>query len=271
MSSDANQGWLSLCICSSHTGPQHAMVALHVSTLGQAEPGASWHVDKWTQPCASTSCHSGLTSVFPGERLRRAPRPHGWATWNSTHRVPRVTDITPSPHLFLALAHGKELEAVSAEAASLGQFHEVTGRLGAWAQDEHNGRTGVALLKDGIKADHGGLHISVGRCAGDLEGARLVWTKWGLARSTKLISPRWRLPTELRNQMPIASGELPRCCPLRGARKDPPLNSSLAQSPLCNQAWVCPLVWMCPWPVLAPNHIPKQLQGGRHESKTERL
>lgn len=190
MSSDANQNWLSPCIYSSHTGPQHAMVALHVSTPGQAEPGcqlACWQMDPvlWLRllPLRAHLC-------APGERLRRAPRPHGWATWNSAHRVPRVTDITPRPHLFLALAHGKELEAVSAKATSLGQFHEVTGRLRAGAQDEHNGGTGVALLKDGIKADHGGLHVPVGRCAGGLGGARLGLDQVGSGQSQPHAVPR---------------------------------------------------------------------------------
>lgn len=67
--------------------------------------------------------------------------------------------IEPTSYLFLALTHCKELEASAPKATPLSQLHEVTGRVRAGTQDEHNGRIGGALLENGLKADHWGLHI----------------------------------------------------------------------------------------------------------------
>lgn len=88
-----------------------------------------------------------LTLFDPSFRPTR-----GSSFWDIAH-------IEPAIYLFLALTHCKKLEAGAPKATPLSQLHEVTGRVRARTQDEHNGGVGGALLKNALEADHRGLHI----------------------------------------------------------------------------------------------------------------
>ena len=57
------------------------------------------------------------------------------------------------PYLLLSLPHGEKLELVAAELDPVGKLHEITGRVGTWAQDKHNRGHGRALFKHVLEAD----------------------------------------------------------------------------------------------------------------------